>query len=103
MSDVPRARVPETFSALLGVCALLWAVLLVHVFVVKGSWDSLLEPSPRSLEKVELERRVWTNASTGVYYCSDSSLYGRTTSGQYMNQGEALQRGYTPALNAPCR
>jgi hypothetical protein len=46
---------------------------------------------------------VWTDKSTGFYYCSDNRLYGRIESGRYMSQGEALQDGYTPALRELCR
>ncbi len=88
---------------LLGLTAVVWALLLVHLFVAKGSWSFLMQEPPQTLAKAQLERRVWANSSSGVYYCPDSALYGRTSSGQYMNQGEALQKGYTPALNTPCR
>lgn len=103
MAEIPKVHVPDSFTMLLALTALVWSLFLVHVFVVKGSWASLIQEPPRTLAKVQLERRVWANASSGVYYCSDSALYGRTTSGQFMNQGEAIQKGYTPALNVPCR
>jgi hypothetical protein len=103
MTGATKIRVPDSFTILLGLTVVIWSLLLVHLFVVKGSWGSLIEEPPRTLAKMQLERRVWANITTGVYYCSDSGLYGRTSSGQYMNQGEALQKGYTPALNMPCR
>jgi hypothetical protein len=103
MALTSKVRVPDSFSILLGVAVLMWSFVLVHLFVVKGSWASLVEEPPRTLAKAQLERRVWANMSTGVYYCVDSTLYGHSVPGQYLNQGEALQMGYTPALNAPCR
>jgi hypothetical protein len=103
MTETSKIRVPDSFTMLLGLTAVVWSLVLVHVFVVKGSWESLIQAPPQTLAKVQLERRVWANVSTGVYYCPDSALYGHTSSGQYMNQGEALQKGYTPALNVPCR
>ncbi len=103
MAETSKVHVPDSFTMLLGLTAVVWALLLVHLFVAKGSWLSLIQEPPQTLGKAQLERRVWANASSGIYYCSDSALYGQTSSGQYMNQGEALQKGYTPALNVPCR
>jgi hypothetical protein len=52
--------------------------------------------------KTRLNVKVWVNKSTGIYYCPDSAIYGRSEPGIYMAQGEALQTGYTPALGEPC-
>jgi hypothetical protein len=47
--------------------------------------------------------KVWVNKSTGIYYCSDSTMYGRSALGSYMAQGDAIQTGYSPALGKPCQ
>ena len=47
--------------------------------------------------------KVWTYKQTGFYYCPDSKFYGKFKPGAYMTQGEALERGYRPAAQDPCR
>jgi hypothetical protein len=47
--------------------------------------------------------KVWTYKKTGLYYCHDSKLYGRAKPGAYMTQEKALERGYRPAGQDPCR
>ncbi|GEM_PF-1087298 len=44
---------------------------------------------------------VWVVQQSGTYYCSDSEFYGQGA-GQFMKQGEALERGYQPALTRYC-
>ncbi len=47
--------------------------------------------------------KVWTYKKTGLYYCPDSKLYGKLKPGVYMTQEKALERGYRPAGQDPCR
>ena len=47
--------------------------------------------------------KVWTYKKTGWYYCPDSRFYGKLKPGKYMTQDEALERGYRPAAQEPCR
>ena len=47
--------------------------------------------------------KVWIFKKTGLYYCPDSQLYGRFKPGMYMMQDDALERGYRPAAQEPCR
>jgi len=47
--------------------------------------------------------KVWTYKKTGLYYCPDSKLYGKVKPGVYMTQEKALERGYRPAGQVPCR
>lgn len=47
--------------------------------------------------------KVWAYKKTGVYYCPDSHFYGEFKPGMYMTQEEALERGYQPAAQQPCR
>jgi hypothetical protein len=47
--------------------------------------------------------KVWAYKKTGLYYCPDSHFYGKFKPGMYLMQDEALQRGYQPAAQQPCR
>jgi hypothetical protein len=47
--------------------------------------------------------KVWIFKKTGLYYCPDSHLYGKFKPGMYMMQDDALERGYRPAAQEPCR
>jgi hypothetical protein len=47
--------------------------------------------------------KVWTYKKTGWYYCPDSRFYGKLKPGKYMTQDDALERGYRPAAQEPCR
>lgn len=47
--------------------------------------------------------KVWTYKKTGVYYCPDSKLYEKVKPGEYMTEEKALERGYQPAGQSPCR
>ena len=47
--------------------------------------------------------KVWTYKKTGWYYCPDSRFYGKLKPGKYMKQEDALERGYRPAAQEPCR
>lgn len=82
---------------------LLTAAFLIGIFVLSYFFANSWRPRPQHLADAQLKIRVWADKSAGVYYCPDSSLYGRTQSGQYMTQGEALQSGYSAALNEPCK
>jgi hypothetical protein len=46
---------------------------------------------------------VWTYKKTGFYYCPDSRFYGKLKPGAYMTQEDALERGYRPVAQDPCR
>jgi hypothetical protein len=48
------------------------------------------------------EIRVWVQKRSGIYYCHDSELYGKSNPGFFLNQGEALQQGYRPSNGVPC-
>lgn len=47
--------------------------------------------------------KVWVYKKTGLYYCPDSKFYGKMKPGVYMNQEKALESGYRPAAQEPCR
>lgn len=44
---------------------------------------------------------VWVDYNAGVYYCATSIMFGKTK-GAAMEQVEALDRGYQPALGTYC-
>jgi len=47
--------------------------------------------------------KVWVYKKTGLYYCPDSKFYAKVKPGVYMTQEEALERGFRPAAQEPCR
>jgi hypothetical protein len=103
MRGVVRARLPEPFYFLVGVACLLSALAIYYFFVANGAWKLPQGNRPKVLERAQLDMKVWADKQTGFYYCAGTRLYGRTQSGQYISQGEALQAGYTAAMNKPCR
>jgi hypothetical protein len=42
---------------------------------------------------------VWVNLDTGVYHYSNSRFYGKTKSGKYMPEADAVKAGYHAAKN----
>jgi hypothetical protein len=46
---------------------------------------------------------VWVYKRTGLYYCPESKFYGKVKPGVSMNQEKALERGFRPAAQEPCR
>jgi DNA uptake protein ComE-like DNA-binding protein len=42
---------------------------------------------------------VWVNLDTGVYHYSNSRYYGKTKSGKYMSEPDAMKAGYHAAKN----
>ena len=57
---------------------------------------------PTQVQKVPHQSAaVWVDKTSGVYYCADSVMFGKTQ-GAYMKQVEALDRGYQPALGTYC-
>jgi hypothetical protein len=46
---------------------------------------------------------VWVYKKTGLYFCPDSRFYGKVKPGVYMTQEKALEHGFRPAANEPCR
>ncbi len=46
---------------------------------------------------------VWVYKKTGLYYCPESRFYGKMKPGLYMTQEKALEHGFRPAAQEPCR
>jgi DNA uptake protein ComE-like DNA-binding protein len=42
---------------------------------------------------------VWVNTDSGVYHKEGSRYYGKTKTGKYMSESEAVKAGYRPAKN----
>jgi hypothetical protein len=42
---------------------------------------------------------VWVNLESGVYHYEGSQFYGKTKSGKYMSEADAVKAGYHPAKN----
>lgn len=42
---------------------------------------------------------VWVNLESGVYHYQSSRFYGKTKSGKYMSEADAVKAGYHPAKN----
>jgi hypothetical protein len=49
------------------------------------------------------EERVWVNKRSGFYYCPNAHGYGTLVPGEFMTRGEAVQKGFRPAPNVPCK
>jgi hypothetical protein len=103
MRGVVRTRLPGPIYFFLAISLLLAGLVIYYFFISNGAWTIPARNRPKTLGKAQLTLSVWTDKRTGFYYCPDSHLYGHTESGRYMSQGEALQDGYTAAMNEPCR
>ena len=72
------------------------------------SWraaDRVYRIAPFSTQTVSAATvvKVWTYKKTGLYYCPDSKLYGKIKPGAYLTQEKALESGFRPAGQEPCR
>jgi hypothetical protein len=92
---------------LIGSLFLLFSILFFPSlpFVEKWGADRAYRLNPLNTPTVAAATRikVWTYKKTGLYYCPDSKLYGKVKPGVYMTQEKALERGYRPAGQDPCR
>jgi hypothetical protein len=69
-------------------------------------------PRPLPLDSVDGAResatptssstQVWLNAKSRVYHCPGSRFYGKTSSGRYATEREAVAEGYRPAYGRSC-
>jgi tRNA A-37 threonylcarbamoyl transferase component Bud32 len=63
-------------------------------------------PNPRqrivSGKKGNPQLKVWVNNRAMKYHCPDSPWYGRTLTGYYLTQKQALDQGYAPAYGMEC-
>jgi hypothetical protein len=57
---------------------------------------------PKQVQSPADAVKVWVNLSSKVYHCPGSEWYGKTQSGRYMTQAEAIAMGARPAYSKPC-
>ncbi len=96
---------PHNRVSLLPVFVVLFVALLVF-FTPWRLWSLLfsgLMPGKTERHALNESVRVWVSSRSGLYYCADSTLFGKINPGVYVAQGEALQKGYRPAEAQPCR
>ncbi len=87
---------------LLGSFLLLAFVMLSPLLEKRVDVEKLPQPKTPTVSAA-IVVKVWAYKRTGLYYCSDSQLYGNVKPGEYMTQENALERGYRPAGGDPCR
>jgi hypothetical protein len=92
---------------LIGSLFLLFSILFLPSLPLVEKWgaDHAYQLAPLNTPTVAASTniKVWTYKKTGLYYCPDSKLYGKVKPGVYMTQEKALERGYRPAGQDPCR
>jgi hypothetical protein len=103
MSNVTRVHVPGYLTFLIAVTVICILAIWYHYSGLGISWNFSLSKRSHVLQEAQNKRKIWIDKSSGLYYCPDSRLYGHTAAGEYALQGEAMQKGYTPALHEPCQ
>lgn len=103
MSDVTRVHVPAYLKFLVFVTVVCILAIWYHYSGLGVSWNFAFGKHSLPSREAPSNRKVWIDRSTGIYYCPDSRLYGHTASGYYLSQGQALEKGYSPALHEPCQ
>lgn len=99
------SRNPEsgaTHPALPAVALLIFFAVFMAA-IAPLDFSSILQrifPSP-SQTVPHQNAAVWVDNNAGVYYCTDSIMFGKTH-GEYMRQVDALEHGYQPALGTYC-
>jgi hypothetical protein len=74
-------------------------MLLLGLFVLIPGLRTLGIPTASGTIHTSNDREVWVNTATGVYHFPGTRWYGKTGSGQFMNEAEAQARGYRPSQN----
>lgn len=104
----PRRRQAGATSPTLPAVLLLILFAFVMATVAPVNFNRILHkllpflPSDKPvLSEQDARVVVWVAKQSGLYYCSDSGLYGQGT-GDFLPQGEALELGYQPALTQYC-
>ena len=102
-----KAPVPGATLIVFGIPVILAVLALLYLLRPGNAWMPRLRTlrfpiRTRQSEEARLKVRVWVNRSTGLYYCPESAMYGRSERGTYMTQGDAVQTGYSPALGESC-
>ena len=87
---------------IIGTLILLVYLITSPFFETWNGADRLVQLKEQTVSAATVVK-VWTYKKTGRYYCSDSQFYGKFRPGMYMTQDDALERGYRPAAQEPCR
>jgi|SRR6266542_3666252 len=61
---------------------------------------SRLDSHPRMDRRADLQ--VWVSKRSGFYYCPSSQQYGVLTPGEFMTQGDAVQKGFRTTASLGC-
>lgn len=62
----------------------------------------LADPPPVPENKGNPSTNVWVDVETGLYYCPNTDLYGKTPKGKYSSQREAQLDQFAPAYRKAC-
>jgi|SRR5271170_5509537 len=90
---------------------LIWSVLLSGSLVISAGclrkplsaeYVRALENTPAAT-KGDPKAKVWVVKSTGKYYCSNASWFGKSRNGEFMLQEDAQNNGYRPAKGNYCK
>jgi hypothetical protein len=81
---------------------LVLAGLLLFPPFQRWARSAVLKLTPPSVSAATVVR-VWVYKKSGLYFCSDSTFYGKLKPGFYLVQEKALQSGYQPALHKLCK
>ena len=94
-----------SFILLFGIVFYPFLPYLPAIVKKSGAVDRVYQLPPLNTPTVSAATivKVWTYKKTGVYYCPDSKFYGKVKPGEFMTQETALERGYRPAGQDPCR
>jgi hypothetical protein len=71
--------------------------LLFGLFFLIPGLRALEIPTASGMMHTSDDREVWVNTATGVYHYPGTPWYGKTGSGQFMNEADAQARGYRPS------
>jgi hypothetical protein len=85
-----------------GVIFLLLVILICSPPIQRTVREKLEQFAPPNVAAATVST-VWVYKENGLYFCPDSQFYGKFKPGVYMIQEKALQRGYQPAGQRPCR
>jgi len=72
----------------------IWKKLVAH-------FSTNPEPEPEAIAS-NPNVRVWVDLRTGLYYCPDSDIYGKTAKGKYSSQRDAVLEHFEPAYRRSC-
>ena len=99
-----RVRVGRSTTPFLPVVAIMIVGLIAFYPALRKL--PLVQELLRETPKAELAKptiKVWVNKRSGLYYCPQSTFYGKTQPGFYATQQAAMQSGDRPASQEACQ